>query len=63
MTYCTCWREYPNEAHRKPNGKWICVDKYKCVRPLEYQEVGTIDMPYRKTKCERIEPQERSDKE
>ena len=55
MTYCTCWMEYPNKAHKKSNGKWLCVDKYKCVRPLEYKKVGTIDMPYRKTKCERIE--------
>lgn len=52
--------EYPNEAHKKSNGTWLCVDKYKCVRPLEYKKVGTIEMPYRKTKCERIKG---SDKE
>lgn len=55
MTYCTCWIEYPNTSLKKASGKWKCVDKYKCVRPLGYEKVGTIDVAYRKTKCERIE--------
>lgn len=30
---CTCWIEYPNEAKKKSNGQWKCLD-YECVRPL-----------------------------
>ena len=28
---CRCWLDYPNEAHKKRNGEWKCVDQYRCV--------------------------------
>ena len=31
-TYCSCWAEYPNEAHKKASGAWKCKDKYICIR-------------------------------
>ena len=48
MSFCTCWKDYQNECHKKDNGKWICVDKYKCVRHLERDING---VPKRKTMC------------
>ena len=32
---CSCWCQYPNDAHKRGNGKWKCVDDYVCVRPLK----------------------------
>ena len=54
---CSCYMPYPNISHKKKNGKWKCVDKYRpikfdnkyCYRPL--------------TKCVRVEPQESEDEE
>jgi hypothetical protein len=53
MTECTCWRKYPNPNHKKPTGKWKCVDNYECVRQLEEKPLdgGMIPVPIRKTKC------------
>ena len=48
---CTCWMEYPNELNKKHNGKWKCVDSYKCVRPLKVEDGFTV----RKTMCMRID--------
>ena len=31
---CHCWCHYPNIHHKHKNGKWICVDKYECIRDL-----------------------------
>jgi hypothetical protein len=64
MTYCTCWVEYPNEAHQFKNGHWKCVDRYKCIRPLEIIPLQGLPFPkyVRKTMCERIEPQESEEK-
>lgn len=28
---CSCYVEYPNEAHKMKNGRWRCVDKYEPV--------------------------------
>lgn len=47
MTYCTCWCDYPNKNHKKRNGKWMCVDKYVCVRKGDGYTT--------KTKCEKKE--------
>ena len=47
MTYCSCWCEYPNKNYKQKNGKWKCVDRYKCIRPREDK---------RKTMCECIKP-------
>lgn len=33
---CSCHRHYPNEAHRRKSGKWICVDDYLCIQ--DHQE-------------------------
>jgi len=41
--YCSCWCKYPNESMKFKNGKWKCIDNYKCIRPAEY--------PKHKTKC------------
>ena len=49
---CTCYLEYPNALHKKGNGKWICVDKYECIRPLERKADGTVKL---KTKCRKKE--------
>lgn len=46
MTRCSCWCKYPNEAHKKRNGKWKCVDSYRCIRDKEEMH---------KTVCEKIE--------
>ena len=53
MTECTCWVEYPNESHRKQNGKWKCVDDYECIRPLDVRPIEGMPCPkyVRKTKC------------
>lgn len=45
---CSCYLKYPNELHKRNTGKWICVDEYECVRPIEYKEDGTVK---RKTLC------------
>lgn len=29
---CSCWSEYPNEACKKNNGQWKCVDCYELVK-------------------------------
>ena len=50
MTYCTCWADYPNKAHKKSNGQWLCVDKYKCVR----HRTGTYSGSGLKTKYMKI---------
>lgn len=43
---CSCWVHYPNDAYKKENGNWKCVDKYKCIRDLQE--------PYKaKTHCRR----------
>lgn len=54
MTYCTCWCEYPNENYKQKNGKWKCVDRYKCIRPLEVNQIS--GRCKRKTMCECIKP-------
>lgn len=45
---CSCWCEYPNDAHKRGNGKWKCIDDYVCVRPLK--KSGERRRGY-KTKC------------
>ena len=55
MTLCSCWREYPNQSHKHRNGKWKCVDQYKCIRPCEYVETKFGELMKRKTVCEKIE--------
>ena len=50
-TYCTCWANYPNKAHKKNNGTWRCVDKYRCVR----KRTGTSQYSGLKTKCVKVE--------
>ena len=61
---CTCWREYPNEARRRSNGKWICVDKYECVRQLQVGEVGDtgVFMPRKKTLCRKKQEEGRNER-
>lgn len=53
---CSCWCDYPNIHHQHKNGNWKCVDKYRCIRPLEKEIRGTMHFEYltRKTLCERI---------
>lgn len=46
MTMCSCWVQYPNKCYKKDNGKWKCIDRYKCVRNYDGR---------RKTVCEKIE--------
>lgn len=29
---CRCWSNYPNEAHKKLNGSWKCIDCYELVK-------------------------------
>ena len=43
---CSCWRNYPNPNYKKKNGKWMCIDKYECIRDL----VAPYD---KKTHCRR----------
>ena len=31
---CHCYLHYPNPSHKKKNGEWKCVDKYK---PMKWQ--------------------------
>lgn len=38
MSECSCYHKYPNPAHKLKNGKWICVDRYKCVHDLELKD-------------------------
>lgn len=52
-TYCSCWVDYPNKAHKKNNGKWRCVDKYRCIRKRTGTGYNGL-----KTKCEKIESEE-----
>lgn len=45
---CSCWVTYPNESHKKDNGKWKCVDKFECVHSTKTgYKYGD------KTKCQR----------
>lgn len=44
---CSCWCDYPNQAYKKINGQWKCIDCYKQVRKRNGH--------YRKTKCVLIE--------
>lgn len=51
-TYCSCWVDYPNEAHKKANGSWKCKDNYKCIKRRE----GLRHAGYgHKTKCVKID--------
>lgn len=54
MSKCSCWHRYPNELHKKPSGKWKCIDDYRCIRDLVEKEtsLGTI-VSIKKTVCER----------
>lgn len=65
MTFCTCWAEYPNKSHLLKNGKWKCVDKYKCVRPLKTIPLKGLPFPKYvcKTKCEQIESEDNMTRE
>ena len=55
ITICTCYIEYPNEMHKFKNGHWKCVDKYICVRPLEYKYGSTGLKSVRfKTMCVKV---------
>ena len=49
--YCECWSRYPNEAHRHKNGRWKCVERYKCIRQLVEPLTNYYDQ---KTHCVRI---------
>lgn len=62
MATCTCWCEYPNRNHRKPDGTSKC-DNYICVRPIEYKRMkdSMVDIPKRKTMC--IKKSDLTDKE
>ena len=58
MSECSCYHKYPNPAHKLKNGKWICVDRYKCVHDLELKDenIRIDDANYycyvkHKTKC------------
>lgn len=33
---CHCWCEYPNDNHKRKNGKWKCVDSYEYVGKSKY---------------------------
>ena len=56
MTKCSCWHKYPNELHKKGNGKWKCVDEYQCVRELvERTTAFGQTVQIKKTVCERKE--------
>lgn len=48
MRECSCWSEYPNECHKKNNGKWKCVDYYTCIKDRK-------DDRKHKTKCYIVE--------
>lgn len=50
MTRCSCWIKYPNDSHKKLNGKWKCVDCYRCIRDTDGKH---------KTICEKIEKEEK----
>ena len=54
MPKCSCYHEYPNEMKKRKNGKWICVDKYHCVRNIETKDLGEGMFPkiIHKTYCE-----------
>lgn len=56
-TYCTCWADYPNKAHKKANGAWLCVDKYRCIR----KRTGFYSGTGLKTKCIKIEEAKAND--
>lgn len=56
MAKCSCWHKYPNELHKKPSGKWKCVDDYQCIRDLvERTTTFGRTVQLRKTVCERRE--------
>lgn len=56
MTKCSCWQKYPNELHKKKNGKWKCVDNYHCVRDLvERVTAFGKTVQIKKTVCEKKE--------
>ena len=55
MSNCSCWCKYPNESHKRKNGKWKCIDKYYCVHDLEYIKNKCGGTYVRKTKCLKIE--------
>lgn len=48
---CSCWIEYPNELCKRKN-TWKCVDKYECIKQLEYRENGRAK---HKTVCRKKE--------
>lgn len=29
---CRCWSDYPNQANKKLNGQWKCVDCYELIK-------------------------------
>ena len=41
---CTCYMPYPNECHRKKNGKWKCLE----YEPLKFKRTGEH---YPMTRC------------
>ncbi len=55
MAKCSCWCEYPNESHKKENGKWKCIDDYRCIKNLVKKTTKTgLEMAISKTVCEKI---------
>lgn len=34
---CSCWSDYPNEAYKKNNGQWKCVDFYELVKEGDWK--------------------------
>ena len=48
---CSCWVDYPNDSLKKPNGKWICKDKYEYIGKSKRG----------KTRCKKKEQAERSE--
>ena len=54
MAKCSCWHKYPNELHKKPSGKWKCVDDYQCIRDLVEKTTSIgLTVQVKKTVCER----------
>ena len=45
---CTCYMPYPNECHRKKNGKWKCLE----YEPLKFKRIGEH---FPMTRCRRRE--------
>ena len=50
---CSCWRPYPNELKKRPDGTWICRDKYRCCK--ERGDLSEGRGYGKKTHCVRIE--------